>query len=76
MSSNSHLGIRRHSDQFYCSHCKKTWDANDPDPPECVSTELLTVAIIGFLTAKLACYEPDSQTVKNGLKWLEENARS
>lgn len=34
-----------------------------------------TVALIGFLAAELACYEPDSPTVKQALEWLK-NVRS
>ena len=33
----NHLNVRWYSDQCYCSHCGKTWDVNDIDPPACMS---------------------------------------
>lgn len=33
-------------------------------------------ALIGFLAAKLACYEPESETVKKALEWLGENVHT
>lgn len=30
-----HERIIRNQDELSCSHCGKTWDANDPDPPAC-----------------------------------------
>lgn len=29
------------------------------------------IALIGFLAAKLACYEPNSETVKSALEYLK-----
>ncbi|QGF21060.1 hypothetical protein MA11_gp35 [Pectobacterium phage MA11] len=33
-----HRQPRQYSDQVSCSACGKTWDVNDPEPPECVET--------------------------------------
>lgn len=30
-----HKKLHRYSDQYYCSHCNKQWDVNDPHPPAC-----------------------------------------
>ena len=35
METNGHKKVIQYSDQFFCSWCGKTWDANDPHPPEC-----------------------------------------
>ena len=35
METNGHKKVIQQSDQFFCSWCGKTWDANDPHPPEC-----------------------------------------
>lgn len=35
METNGHKKVIQYSDQFFCSWCGKTWDANDPYPPEC-----------------------------------------
>lgn len=35
---NPHRQPRQYSDQVSCSACGKTWDVNDPEPPECVET--------------------------------------
>lgn len=35
--SLSHPKIYQHSDQFSCAVCGKVWDANDMDPPSCIS---------------------------------------
>lgn len=35
MESKDHKKVIQYSDQFFCSWCGKTWDANDPHPPEC-----------------------------------------
>ena len=35
-----------------------------------------TVALIGFMAAKLACYEPDSHTVKQALEWLDARTQT
>lgn len=35
METNDHKKVIQYSDQFFCSWCGKTWDANDPHPPEC-----------------------------------------
>lgn len=35
-----------------------------------------TVALVGFLAAKLACYEPDSHTVKQALEWLDARTQT
>jgi hypothetical protein len=32
---NGHKKPRRYSDEIHCSHCGKTWDVNDPEPPAC-----------------------------------------
>lgn len=32
-----HLHARQYSDQMYCSHCGKTWDVDDIEPPACMS---------------------------------------
>lgn len=26
---------KRYQDQYYCSRCGKSWDIDDPEPPEC-----------------------------------------
>lgn len=105
-----HRAARQYSDQMYCSHCERTWDVNDVDPPECevylspdsadafayavrafnnpsepvtlkrygdakVNMNLskgAAVALVGFLAAKLALYEPDCPTVKEALEWLRD----
>lgn len=33
----THKSARQYNDQMTCSHCGKSWDVNDPDPPECES---------------------------------------
>lgn len=35
MENKDHKKVIQYSDQFFCSWCGKTWDANDPHPPEC-----------------------------------------
>lgn len=35
METKDHKKVIQYSDQFFCSWCGKTWDANDPHPPEC-----------------------------------------
>ena len=35
MTQPEHKNARQHSDEMHCSHCGKTWDVNDPEPPEC-----------------------------------------
>lgn len=35
MESKDHKKVIQYSDQFFCSWCGKTWDANDHHPPEC-----------------------------------------
>ncbi|HBU1438411.1 TPA: hypothetical protein MCR44_003795 [Klebsiella pneumoniae] len=35
METKDHKKVIQYSDQFFCSWCGKTWDANDPYPPEC-----------------------------------------
>lgn len=35
METNGHKNATQRSDQVFCSWCGKTWDANDPYPPEC-----------------------------------------
>lgn len=37
MSNHNHSHVRQYSDQLFCSVCKRSWDVNDIDPPECVS---------------------------------------
>lgn len=60
----------------YCVDCRKTWDTDDTEPP-CGSPGLTTVrrcnevAIIGFLAAKLACYEPDGVAISQALEYLK-----
>lgn len=86
----NHKSARQYSDQMYCSHCERTWDVNDPEPPECTERYMVhvsksgkvtthydkrTTALVGFLAAKLAIYEPDCPTVKDALEWLR-NANS
>ena len=34
METKDHKKVIQYSDQFFCSWCGKTWDANDPHPPE------------------------------------------
>lgn len=81
-----HISARQYSDQMYCSQCERTWDVNDVNPPPCepyivhvsesgkVTTPYnkRTVALVGFLAAKLAIYEPDCPTVKDALEWLRD----
>lgn len=35
-----------------------------------------TIALIGFLAAKLACYEPESETVKKALEYLDVHTQT
>lgn len=35
METNGHKNAIQQSDQVFCSWCGKTWDVNDPHPPEC-----------------------------------------
>lgn len=35
MDINDHKKAIQYSDQIFCSWCGKTWDVNDPHPPEC-----------------------------------------
>lgn len=37
MSNNipDHKNLRQYGDEMHCSHCGKTWDVNDPEPPAC-----------------------------------------
>ena len=35
METNGHKNAIQQSDQVFCSWCGKTWDINDPHPPEC-----------------------------------------
>lgn len=35
METNGHRSVIQLSDQYFCRWCSKTWDANDPYPPEC-----------------------------------------
>lgn len=35
METKDHKKVIQYSDQVFCSWCGKTWDANDPHPPEC-----------------------------------------
>lgn len=44
METKDHKKVIQYSDQFFCSWCGKTWDANDPYPPEC-SDEPLAVEV-------------------------------
>lgn len=79
MSNITRCKAVQYSDEMVCNECGLRWDTNDQDPPQCNSAKTKrpseTVALIGFMTAKLACYEPGSETVKRGLDWLEKNAR-
>lgn len=68
----------------WCTHCGKVWDTGDPDPPSCDPvvavrmygrrqgrTARAEIALIGFMAAKLACYEPNSPTVKRAIEYLK-----
>lgn len=44
-------------------HTKKEYKPSKDKPIDAIAT-------IGFLTAKLACYEPESSTVQMGLEYL------
>lgn len=120
-----HKSVYVAGDSSWCTHCGKSWDTGDPDPPNCKPVQIegsyridkntlqysdMTVceicgtqwtnnrthvhkcspnfevhidgrqqgktvrreiALIGFLAAKLACYEPDSDTVKQALEYLK-----
>lgn len=46
-----------------------------PEPPPVERNPSKEIALIGFLTAKLATYEPDCDVVKQGLEYLK-NVRS
>jgi hypothetical protein len=35
MTTPEHKAVRQYSDEYQCSHCGKTWDVNDPEPPPC-----------------------------------------
>lgn len=35
-----HISARQYSDEMYCSHCQRTWDVNDPEPPPCERYEM------------------------------------
>lgn len=30
-----HKNAKRYNDEMFCSHCGKSWDVNDPEPPPC-----------------------------------------
>ena len=36
---NNHKRPWRHNDQMYCAECGKSWDIDDPEPPECKQPE-------------------------------------
>lgn len=67
---------RQYSDEKVCHECNLRWDMNDQYPPKCMQGKTnkkasKEVGLIALLTAKLACYEPDSSTVKAGLDFLD-----
>ena len=58
---------RQYSDQMICHTCGLAWDMNDPEPPKC---KLNHKVLVTFLAARLACYEPDADILKDALKYL------
>lgn len=45
----THKAARHYGDQMQCSRCGKSWDVNDPDPPECedIGTPAGKITVIG-----------------------------
>lgn len=45
----THKTARQYGDQMQCARCGKSWDVNDPDPPECEDAEAPSgkIAVIG-----------------------------
>ena len=69
-----HIMIRE-SDEYRCTVCCKRWGV-DEDEPVCLEVKPVKglpehIAIIGFLAAKLSCYEPDSPQIARAMKYLE-----
>lgn len=117
INSTEHKSVYIAGDSSWCTHCGKSWDTGDRNPPNCEPVQIegsyrigknllqysdMTVceicgtqwtnnrttvhkcspitpsqstrqeiALIGFLAAKLACYEPNSDTVKQALEYLK-----
>ena len=39
MTNNNRCEAVQVSDQMCCGRCGLAWDVNDPEPPECLTTE-------------------------------------
>lgn len=37
----AHKAARQYGDQMQCARCGKSWDVNDPDPPECEAWQVI-----------------------------------
>lgn len=46
--TEGHKNARQYGDQMMCSHCGKSWDVNDIDPPQC-STSASSARTLGHL---------------------------
>jgi len=45
MTQPEHKNARQHSDEMHCSHCGKTCDVNDPEPPPCTALSTARVPV-------------------------------